>query len=134
MYCTSCGRLLDEADAFCSSCGKATTPIEVPAPPAAPVADNTQSIAVFILGLLSVIWLGLLTGIPAWVMARYETKKARRTGTAVGNPGLMKAGLVLGIIGSSLWLLVILAIVAAIVAAASISDVPNELRSLFSTL
>jgi hypothetical protein len=81
-----------------------------------------------------VIWLGLLTGIPAWVMARHETKKARWSGKAIGNPGLMKAGLVLGIIGSSLSLLVILAVVAAIVAAASITDVPNELRSLFDTL
>lgn len=94
MFCTSCGRQLQDADAFCSACGKPTAP---PAPPkrfcrvmaekkiagvCAGVARYLE-VDVTIVRLVSVLLVllhgfGLLAYLVAWIIMPRDTDLARR--------------------------------------------------------
>ncbi len=68
-------------------------------PPAyggAPVGTNKKAIWSLVLGLLGILCCGVVTGIPAIVLARSAKKEIAATGQ--DGAGLATAGLVLGVI------------------------------------
>jgi len=52
------------------------------------------------LGILSLVLLGLIAGIPAWVMGRRDLQKMGAGRMSLDQRGMTKAGMVLGIIGT----------------------------------
>jgi hypothetical protein len=57
---------------------------------------------ILVVGILSVVLLGFILGIPAWVMGRRDGKKIRAGVIDAKERGLTRAGMILGIIGTFL--------------------------------
>jgi len=70
-------------------------------PPRLP-AERPNAIAVFVLGLLSLVAFGLLLGVPAWILSARQLKRIRTEGVSSRHRGLLRAALVLGIVGTFL--------------------------------
>lgn len=89
----------------------------MPAPPEGPPAsrEHPRGTMILILGILSIVALSVL-GIPAWIMGRKANQEiqAAPPGT-YSNAGLVKAGYICGIIGSILFILTVLALLAALI-------------------
>ena len=66
--------------------------------------EHPQGTTILILGILSLVCCGIFTGIPAIIMGR----KAANDGQNYSNAGVIKAGLICGIIGTVLSVLGIL--------------------------
>jgi hypothetical protein len=67
-----------------------------------PVGNTRKGILVFTLGIISFLLLGPFLGIPAWIIGRKEIKQIK-TGRLTGShTGLLRAGIVLGILGTFL--------------------------------
>jgi hypothetical protein len=73
------------------------TPGAVPSPPPPTHGKATTSL---ILGILSIVLCGLVTGIPAIVLGRQARREIRDSNGALGGDGLAQAGFVTGIIGT----------------------------------
>jgi flagellar basal body-associated protein FliL len=119
MYCPSCGSKNDDAARFCSNCGKplvSTEPAQPSpaAPTPAPVAavEPGRGATILTLGILSIVLLGPILGIPAWVMGSRDGKKIRAGLIEAKQRGMTQAGMVLGIVGTFLSVLGIVAIIA----------------------
>ena len=64
------------------------------------------AIVALVLGLLSIITcLGPFTGVPALVVGRRATRDIDESGGQVEGRGMAQAGVIIGIIGSVLWIL-----------------------------
>ena len=106
MYCSACGHQNEATSKFCANCGKpliagtqgVTSPHPAPSPQEALEAGRGGLILTF--GILSILLLGPILGIPAWVMGHRDLKKIRAGLIAVGQKGLTQAGMILGIIGT----------------------------------
>ncbi|MCF6269497.1 MAG: zinc ribbon domain-containing protein [Melioribacteraceae bacterium] len=105
MFCTNCGSELKEGSKYCSSCGneiegKSKTlnhtniqePVQLP-------SDGRGNL-ILILGILSIILLGFITGIPAWVMGNNDLKLIEKGLIPKFEKGATKTGMILGIIGT----------------------------------
>ena len=83
-------------------------PPSLPQPSSPPVPATGQesglAITSFVLGLLSVLCLGLLTGLPAIICGHIAHARARRLPAQYGGASLAIAGFVLGYVGLVLWL------------------------------
>lgn len=106
MYCSACGHQNESTAKFCVNCGKplnvgtqqaATSP---PAPPPQQGVEPGRGGLIFTLGLLSILLLGPILGIPAWVMGHKDMKKIRAGLIAASQKGLTQTGMILGIIGT----------------------------------
>ncbi|MCC3375014.1 DUF4190 domain-containing protein [Cohnella sp. REN36] len=83
-----------------------------PYPPYAPPAKtNSKSIVAMILGIMSIVvpYVGLIIGIVAIVFAALSFKELKRTGEQ--GRGMAVAGLVCGIIGTTIYSLILLFII-----------------------
>ncbi len=73
-----------------------------------PIKAPFRSSLTFVLGILSVlldvICLGWIVGIPAWLMARRDLNKMSAGALPADQKGLTTAGMVLGIIGTFIWI------------------------------
>ena len=78
------------------------------APPGPTPTSATMSL---VLGIVSVVCLGLLTGIPAMVIGRRATREIDASNGALGGRGVATAGFVTGLIGTLLSVLAIVAII-----------------------
>ncbi|MFA4874361.1 MAG: DUF4190 domain-containing protein [bacterium] len=109
-------------------------PVEQPRPAQPPMQGASgRAVAALILGILSLVCMGFLAGIPAIILGSMELRdiKAGRVPAAGESPA--KVGYVLGIIGTALTCLTILAIVLMIVlgiSLGSMSDVANSVGSV----
>lgn len=65
---------------------------------------NNLGVWALVLGMLSFLFCGLLTGIPAIILGR-QSQQAEREGLA-DNGTLGKVGFIVGIIGTALWVVV----------------------------
>lgn len=81
-------------------------------PPTGP--DNTKAIVTLVLGILSLLCCGFFSGIPAILLGRVELKAIDEGRSAEENRGLTKAGFILGLVGTILSCLGILAYLAII--------------------
>ncbi|WP_334073665.1 MULTISPECIES: DUF4190 domain-containing protein [Paenibacillus] len=93
-----------------------------PGYPPVPAKTNGKSIASLVMGILSIVipYIGFLLGIVAIVFASLSFKELKKTGEQ--GKGLSIAGLVCGIVGTALYGIILLILVFALIAFASVSS------------
>ena len=77
------------------------TPISPPQPPPAPAAGG-RAVAALILGILSIVCAGFVTGIPAIILGRMELTAIKKGLAPAAGESSAKVGFILGIIGTVL--------------------------------
>lgn len=82
--------------------------------------DRGRGALILVLGILSVIMFGFLSGIPAWVMGHTDLRRMREGSMDRTDEGLTRAGMILGIIGTVLSALVVLFMILIIVGVLSV--------------
>lgn len=89
----------------------AAQPVIGGTPPSGPTAPgvSSQAIAALILGILSLICCGFFTGIPAIVIGRKEMRAIQEGRSAAAGESVAKIGYILGLIGTVLTCLAMLA-------------------------
>ena len=134
MHCHKCGSQVPEDAIFCQKCGtKISTDIsELPIDAGAthggqrPVFSSGQEpgrgALILVLGILSMVILGPLAGIPAWVMGSKDLKRIRQGAISDSERTVTKVGMILGIIGTFLILTVIIAGILVAVGITLLSD------------
>lgn len=86
--------------------------IEPPKQPQTPTPAETASgraLAALILGILSIVCMGFVAGIPAIIIGHMEIRDIKAGKASKAGEGIAKVGLILGIIGTALTCLVTLA-------------------------
>ncbi|MFH0799228.1 MAG: DUF4190 domain-containing protein [Pseudomonadota bacterium] len=88
-------------------------PVDVPVQtqPPAPSASG-RAIAALILGILSLLCMGFLSGIPAIILGSMELKAIKAGHAPQAGEGVARVGYILGIVGTVLTCLAILAFAA----------------------
>ncbi len=118
-FCGSCGNEVDEDATYCASCGSSVgpdtrPPIAAPMPLTGPVAQKTNSKAIWalVLGILSIVMLGVLTAIPAILLGSMAKKEIAISGEQ--GQGMANAGFIIGIVVTVLSVFALVAIFAII--------------------
>ncbi|MEX2115940.1 MAG: DUF4190 domain-containing protein [Bacteroidota bacterium] len=62
--------------------------------------ERGRGALILVLGILSLVMFGLITGIPAWVMGHTDLRRMREGKMEGTDEGLTRAGMILGIIGT----------------------------------
>ena len=99
-----------EVQAALAAAGFGAPPsVAPPSAPPVPATGQASGLAItsFVLGLLSVLCLGLLTGLPAIICGHIAHARARRLPAQYGGAGLAIAGFVLGYVGLALSLVLL---------------------------
>jgi hypothetical protein len=65
---------------------------------------HPQGTTVLVLGILGVVLCGILAPV-AWVMGSNALSEIDRNPSAYSNRGTVQAGMILGIVGTALWIL-----------------------------
>ena len=91
-----------------------TTP-PPPPPPGTAQGASGKAVAALVLGIMSLVCLGFLAGIPAIILGKMELKAIDQGQSPESNRNLAKIGFILGLIGTILTCLVSLAYVGIIV-------------------
>ncbi|GJQ20857.1 MAG: hypothetical protein HBSIN02_12120 [Bacteroidia bacterium] len=86
-------------------------------------SDRGRGALILVLGILSLVMFGLLTGIPAWVMGHTDLRRMREGTMDRTDEGITRAGMILGIIGTVLSGLAILVILLVILGVLSLAGV-----------
>lgn len=104
--------------------GNEQIPVAKPANEAAPQQQpaSTRAISALVLGILAVLCMGLLTGIPAIIMGSMELKAIRAGLAPKTGEGMAKTGYILGIVGTVFSLLAIAVVIAMIVLGITLSS------------
>lgn len=76
-----------------------------------PPANSSRATTSLVLGILSLVCLGLLSGIPAMIIGRNATKEIDASHGAIGGRGMATAGFVTGLIGTLLSVLGLVAVI-----------------------
>ncbi len=87
-------------------------PVVTQTPPVQTQAASGQAVAALILGILSILCMGIFTGIPAIVLGSIELKAIKAGKAPQSGEGMAKVGYILGIIGTVFTCLAALAAVA----------------------
>src|SRR5512142_2958805 len=111
MYCARCGDEQVEGSRFCKNCGAPLDAAAGPPPAAAATATAGRGAVILTLGILSLVLLGLLTGIPAWIMGHRDLKRIRSGEIAAGEASFTKAGMIMGIVGTCISILTIIFVI-----------------------
>jgi hypothetical protein len=124
MYCSSCGSKNGDDARFCTNCGK---PLVSQAPEQPFPAPSTRApraaievgrgATILTLGILSIVLLGPILGIPAWIMGSRDGKKIKAGLIDAKQRGMTQAGMVLGMVGTFLGILALVAIVGVVATA-----------------
>src|SRR5262249_18548843 len=124
MVCSVCGANVSEGASTCANCGTPVvvstaapsaqpaspnrtvppTPAILSVPPAAPPTDG-KATASLVLGILSLVGMNLLAGIPAIILGHMSRSSIRKSMGRVKGDGMALAGLIMGYAGSALWTL-----------------------------
>ena len=112
MYCSSCGKEMNEGEKFCPNCGAAVAaPEEVAVAPALPRIDTTPILVHGILALafantFVLSWLGIIFGVMTKKKVKaYLEQGYELTGKPLVGKILAKIGTILGIVGTVFWVL-----------------------------
>ncbi len=105
MFCTACGHQNETNAKFCLSCGKPLSVINKQvlnnSPQASPKdLEPGRGGLILTLGILSLVLLGPILGIPAWIMGHRDLKKIRAGIIAISQQSSTNSGRILGIIGT----------------------------------
>ena len=112
-------------------------PIETPQPAPQPApqtpgqAASGRAVASLILGILSLVCMGFLAGIPAIILGSMEMKAIRAGQAPATGESAAKVGLVLGIIGTALTCLTILGFVLMIILGISVGGMEAARTAAF---
>ncbi len=96
MNCQKCSSPVSEGASFCNHCG---SPLSNSATAGAP-RENGRGGMIFGFGISSILMLGPILGLPAWIMGRTDLAKIKDGLIAANEYSLTKAGMVMGIIGT----------------------------------
>jgi hypothetical protein len=72
----------------------------IPQTPQTAQLERGRGALILVLGILSLLMFGLITGIPAWVMGHTDLRRMREGKMEAVDEGLTRAGMILGIIGT----------------------------------
>jgi flagellar basal body-associated protein FliL len=111
VFCPNCGSRNGEAALFCSNCGRT---LNSPAHFTPQATEAGRGATILALGILSIVLLGFILGIPAWIMGSRDGRKIRAGVIDANQKGLTQAGMILGIVGtflSTLWIVALVVIV-----------------------
>lgn len=97
-------------------------PVEEPQQPRAPSASG-RALASLILGILSLVCMGFLAGIPAIILGSMELKAIKRGESPRAGETLAKVGYILGIVSVVLTCLAMAAIAALIALGISLENI-----------
>jgi flagellar basal body-associated protein FliL len=107
VFCSNCGHEIQQDAKFCVNCGKAIS--TTAGPPPVPVStesatprDSGRGGLILTMGILSIVFLWIFTGIPAWVMGKRDLTRIRRGEISPNQKGLTQSGMILGILGTFL--------------------------------
>ena len=78
-----------------------TTPVQTA------LQEEGRAVTILVFGILSVVALGPILGIPAWVMGRTDLTKIQAGLIPASERQLTRAGMILGIIGTFYFIVVI---------------------------
>ncbi|MCI0512902.1 zinc ribbon domain-containing protein [candidate division KSB1 bacterium] len=116
MKCEQCGTENPNYATYCLQCG---TRLPLPAPVAAPLSDGSgprlprgNGVMILIFGILSLSVCAPF-GIIAWIMANNDLYKMQAGIISNEEAGLTRAGKILGIVGTVLFILTIVIMIAA---------------------
>ena len=100
--CSKCGAIINYGDPICRNCGEKLEYDEplMSAPTSEKTIESGRGALILTLGILSLVLLGPILGIPAWVMGNRDLKKIRAGLIASAQKGLTRSGMILGIIGT----------------------------------
>jgi hypothetical protein len=76
-----------------------------------PGQEAGRGVTILVFGILSVVALGPILGIPAWVMGRTDLSKIRAGLVPESESQLTRAGMILGIIGTFYFIVAIVIVV-----------------------
>jgi hypothetical protein len=74
----------------------------------APPQNHPRAVLILVLGILSLVCCGFITGIPAWIMGNSALREIDASGGTIGGRGMVQAGRICGIVGIVLSVLGIL--------------------------
>lgn len=94
MTCSKCSTTIPEGSAYCPHCGTLQTTNANSEP------ERGRGGMIFAFGITSIVMLGPILGIPAWIMGRTDLAKIKDGLIAASEYSLTKAGMVMGIIGT----------------------------------
>ena len=105
MFCPRCGKQNEPGAKYCVQCGGSmisAAPLQQPGPSAAPGTAREPGRGGMILafGILSLILVGPVLGIPAWVMGHKDMKKIRAGTIVLSQKGPTQSGMICGMIGT----------------------------------
>lgn len=107
MQCPKCQTSLTETDIICSNCGNKIFMNSVSTHQESPLEKKSRAKLILIFGILSVVIFGPLLGIPALIIGSSELKKIDNGIVSPSDKGLIKAGIILGVIGTILGILAV---------------------------
>ena len=84
-------------------------PPSQPSPPTSGRATTS-----LVLGIASLVLCGLFTGIPAIILGIKARREARESHGRVGGEGLALGGIITGVLGTLLWLVVYVSLIAVV--------------------
>ena len=129
MFCQSCGKQLSEDAQICPVCGKPVSwSIQDPVvkTPAIVTREPGRGTTIMVLGILSLVLLGPILGLPAWVMGSKDLKKIRAGLIAPSEKSQTKVGMILGIVSTAFFTVVLGVIIVGIAIAVGISMVSSS--------
>ena len=104
MFCPNCGATVPDGYTMCPQCGRrinapqAPSSTGIPAAPFSAAQTDGKATASLVLGILSVVCLGFLTGIPAIILGHMSRSSIRKSRGRLQGNGMALAGLVMGYI------------------------------------
>jgi hypothetical protein len=104
MFCTECGQENREGAKYCMKCG---TSMQIGADSKQEIIAKTQKptsskrgVLILSFGILSCLFMGLLLGIPAWILGQTDLRRMREGTLITKYRRITRAGMILGIIGT----------------------------------
>lgn len=101
MNCPNCGHENEAGAKACVSCGKPLGSGDTDGKePSSASLQRGRGGLILTFGILSVLLVGFISGIPAWVMGHRDLKKIRAGIIAPVEKGVIRWGMILGIVGT----------------------------------
>jgi hypothetical protein len=120
MLCCGCGADVPEGSASCANCGSPVlasasappprvTPPQGALPPPAQLPTEGKATASLVLGVLSLLCLSILGGVPAVILGHVAQSNIRKSAGQLGGQGMALAGLIMGYLSIVLFVLMMAA-------------------------
>lgn len=108
-------------------------PVQEPQPQTPQQGASGRAVAALVLGILSIICMGFLAGIPAIILGTMEMKSIKAGHSPLAGESAAKVGYILGIIGTALTcisMLIFFIIAALGISMGSLSEMQNVVFSI----